>query len=230
MSVIATFITLSLLLSSVNSNIVVDTTLDSIQLNQTYSTFVYNEVIDYPEAIGDASGPQEDEAFSIEGYDGLIQTADQIPNSTEMHRLRSNDSNFAGYFSIPSAQILVPMYYCFGSWDADDPRPQMYTDRKNSAALLFDWTEYVNLVVADHVNQNFATLSQVKPGSTATIYWPDNTITEFICHDAGNGINNDIALIDQHGTNWNTWTSDLVAYTCISGNSNGVYITKWYYA
>ena len=175
----------------------------------------------------------------IEDFDGEVRTMtieenpvvtieDVAPSPTLMQNLKAKDGKFMGYFCIPSVNIYVPSYEC-GS-EVDLGTAQWYTDRENSAAMLVDWVPDQHFItIADHVNQSFSRLNKVKPGTTATFEWYDNMYTNLVCIDAGVGIN-DWFLYDQYGTNWLYWNCDFIAYTCISGTANSVYITKWNYS
>lgn len=150
------------------------------------------------------------------------------PSPTTMQTLKSQDGNFIGYFCIPSVNICVPTYQCDSN--CDDATAQWYTDRPNSAAFLVDWglgNDY--LIVADHVNQNFARLNEVVVGSSATIDWYNNTYTSLTCFETGYGINDGICLYDQNGTNWCYWSCDILAYTCVEGSKNGIFYAKYQY-
>ncbi|MBQ6414329.1 hypothetical protein IJI28_01770 [Candidatus Saccharibacteria bacterium] len=95
---------------------------------------------------------------------------------------------------------------------------------------MAEWLLYSNcLPIGDHVNQEFTRLDEVMPGTTATIYWCDNTCTNLYCVDAGIGDNNGLYLTDQYGGDWNYWDCAFSAYTCIPGSATGMFITKWNY-
>ena len=166
----------------------------------------------------------------IEPIVNQISFQENTPGPELMSRLKSQDSNFVGIFRIPAVNVSVPIYLVHGYWDNYSSIAQAYVDRPNSAVLMAEWLVYSDcLSIGDHVNQEFATLNQVTPGTTAVINWCDNTNTNLHCVDAGVGNNNGLYLTDQYGNDWNYWTCDMSAYTCISGSASSVFITKWNY-
>ncbi len=172
--------------------------LDSVQAN-TY-TIAADEAINYIEAT--------------------------TSEANEMDSLKQADDRFVGFFHVPDANITVPLYH-IDAWDFDWPTPvaQDYTDKENSAVMLTGWGSWV--VIADHVNQAFRTLSDVSVGTICYVNAFDGSEATYQCIETGIGIDDTIRLYDQNGIPWEEWQCDLITQTCYHAIPNGVFIAKW---
>ncbi|MBQ9686642.1 MAG: hypothetical protein IJV41_08895 [Oscillospiraceae bacterium] len=114
----------------------------------------------------------------------------------------------AGRLVIASADIDVGLFV-WGEGPDENAVGQRVTDDEDSALVYFDGIGYV---VADHNNQDFATLNQVKVGDMAYILSGD-AISSLRCDKVIDGINTGHGITDAEGT-WATIGEDLICYTC----------------
>ena len=115
----------------------------------------------------------------------------------------SNNINddYIGRLKINDANISVALY-CNNK--------QSTTDALDSANY---WKNGSGYIIADHNNQEFRTLSNVKVGTVAIIEFKDGTIKEYECVKTLNGHNTGNDLTDE---NYNSLYSkaDILMYTC----------------
>lgn len=162
------------------------------------------------------------EETPVENFAHTVQTE----NAPTIDYLSAQDWRFMGYFCIPGVSINLPIYHIFmDAGQESTDIAQAYTDRENAATLLDGWTPYS--IVADHVNQGFGRLPEVKVGDIAFIQWCDNTRTEYVCSGIGIGINDGQNLYDEAGRLWQEWECDLMAYTCNHAFTDGISYTLW---
>lgn len=124
----------------------------------------------------------------------------------------------AGRLSIPSVSINVAV-----NLPGEDA--QLTADAADSAC----WMEYDygwNPVIGDHVNQEFSSLSQVKPGDLCTIV-KDGRAYEYRCLNVGYGSNIETDVLDGAGRSIFRREEDrLFLYTCAAG-WRYVFISEW---
>lgn len=122
---------------------------------------------------------------------------------------------YYGRLFIPDADISVALYY--GHY-------VHITDREDSANV-FSFEDFRGFTIADHKNQEFAKLYNVRVGMEGYI---DNKYTGRIhirCVDVFNGYNNGKYIIDENGANAMDMT-DYMMYTC-RNNTTNVLICLW---
>ena len=127
----------------------------------------------------------------------------------EMH----NRSYMEGRLLIPSVGIDVALIS-----EGDNPQGkstevlrQEVVDREDSALLYYD--DPVGNIIADHSNQNFAKLPEVKVGDSAYILSGDRMVT-LECVFATDGVNTGYGITDLDG-GWHHTDADYVCYTCL---------------
>lgn len=88
---------------------------------------------------------------------------------------------------------------------------QDIVDLEDSALLYYD--DPVGNIIADHSNQDFAKLPEVKVGDAAYILSGDRMVT-LECVFATDGINTGYGITDMDGS-WHHSDADYVCYTCL---------------
>ena len=88
---------------------------------------------------------------------------------------------------------------------------QEVVDREDSALLYYD--DPVGNIIADHSNQDFSALSNVKVGDAAYILSGDRMVT-LECSFISDGVNTGYGITDKDG-GWNHPDTDYVLYTCL---------------
>ncbi len=131
----------------------------------------------------------------------------------EMHRREGMD----GRLMIPSAGINVALFsWINASVSETDPDKiveqvrQLIVDYEDSALLYNDG---YGSVIADHSNQDFMTLSNVKVGDPAYILAGDHVVS-LKCNLVTDGINTGTGITDAEGKNI-TAGEDYTCYTCL---------------
>lgn len=158
----------------------------------------------------------------------IRQTAENCQNAVQSHFARvsrySDDTKYSGFigrFHVPSAGIDVALYHSC---------EQAVVDRGDSAAV-FPGTpaESASCFIADHNNQDFRALPQVRIGDRAYIQYADGSKTEYVCtqiiqgHNTAGGIPYDIVDGEYQPVYGRT---NLIAYTCRNGWKN-ILICMW---
>lgn len=113
-----------------------------------------------------------------------------------------------GRLVIESADIDVALFE-WGEGEDEDTVGQRVTDAEDSALVYFDG---IANVIADHNNQDFATLSQIREGDMAYILMGD-LILSLRCDKVSDGINTGHGVTDPDGA-WATIGEDMICYTC----------------
>jgi hypothetical protein len=123
-----------------------------------------------------------------------------------------------GRLVIPSAGIDVALFSWgkepVGDYSTDKITEivrQDVVDREDSALIYYD--DPVGNIIADHSNQSFSALSNVKVGDTGYILSGDRLIT-LSCSFAADGVNTGYGITDKDG-GWNHPGTDYVLYTCL---------------
>lgn len=122
---------------------------------------------------------------------------------------------YYGRLFVPDAGISVALYYGY----------QVYITDRVDSANIFSFEDFRGFTIADHKNQEFAKLYNVKVGMYGYI---DNKYTGRIhirCVDIFNGYNNGKYIIDENGANAMNMT-DYMMYTC-RNNTTNVLICLW---
>lgn len=127
----------------------------------------------------------------------------------EMH----NRPYMEGRLLIPSAGIDVAL---FNEGDNKENKStevlrQDIVDLEDSALLYYD--DPVGNIIADHSNQDFAKLPEVKVGDPAYILSGDRMVT-LECVFATDGVNTGYGITDMDG-GWHHSDADYVCYTCL---------------
>ena len=127
----------------------------------------------------------------------------------EMH----NRPYMEGRLLIPSVGIDVAL---FNEGDNKENKStevlrQDIVDLEDSALLYYD--DPVGNIIADHSNQNFARLPEVKIGDPAYILSGDRMVT-LECVFATDGVNTGYGITDMDGS-WHHDDADYVCYTCL---------------
>ena len=148
------------------------------------------------------------ETAPTEGTKPMVKSNDQY----------SDDESYAGFFGrlyVPDAGIDVALYQ---SYD------QSVTDRADSAKL-FSWGNYSGEIIADHSNQEFAKLFNVKVGTQGYIRSANGVVINIKCVAVFNGHNTGSDLVDESGVSA-MGRADYAMYTCRNGWQN-VRICLW---
>ena len=126
-----------------------------------------------------------------------------------------------GRLYIPHVGIDVAVNW---SSDAD---VQYYTDLADSAVCAH-YEGSCKCYLADHNNQDFATLGYSEIGDTAYLY-TENGVEEYVCTACFNGHNTGVALTDDAGSDLYDQMPEngFTAFTC-RDNWKNVCITYWY--
>ena len=127
----------------------------------------------------------------------------------EMH----NRAYMEGRLLIPSVGIDVAL---FNEGDNKENKStevlrQDIVDLEDSALLYYD--DPVGNIIADHSNQDFARLPEVKVGDAAYILSGDRMVT-LECVFATDGVNTGYGITDMDG-GWHHDDADYVCYTCL---------------
>ena len=163
----------------------------------------------------------------------LSDDTDDLSSSnavTDEYNMVLNDSGTVGDFGrfyIPSVNINVAVYTFYDFYSA-----QCKCDEWD-AAVLSAWHGPAN-VIADHSNQEFATLGQCKVGDRAYVK-NSYGITQYECIEATTGYNLDTSLVRWDYVSFDDFTDcDIIAYTC-NGNWQNIWvirfkkINEWYF-
>ena len=127
----------------------------------------------------------------------------------------------AGRIEIPSAGIGVPLN--FARLEIDDV--QRIVDAPDSAAYF--WFKETFPVIADHNNQGFANLHNVRKGDIAVASSADGRSGKYVCNCVCYGTNTGKDILDNEGFSIaGTVTADLIMYTCCDGWQN-ILLTYW---
>lgn len=123
-----------------------------------------------------------------------------------------------GRLFIPSVDIDVALYQTPCTPDA-----QPIVDAYDSAAYINTLDGAV--LIADHSNQGFDKIINLKTGDKLYIYRPDNSIETYICQETCNGKNYTNKICDERGVA-NTQSSGIWCYTC-GASSVDIIISKF---
>lgn len=135
------------------------------------------------------------------------------------HIMEKGPAGDVGRLYIPAIEINV------GVSMAEMPYAQVVTDRKDSACWL-EWPNSINPVIADHVNQDFAKLSEVQIGDECYVARGDE-LYKYKCTGTMLGRNTEYDLYDDNGTSIDFYGSDhLAMYTCYNG-WRIIFIADW---
>ena len=128
-----------------------------------------------------------------------------------------------GRLVIPKVNINVGLFQCKLS---ESSLSQQYVNAQDSAAYILYYGS--NSVICDHVNQSFATLSNVQYGDIAYIV-TGSTTERYMCVGSGTGRNKSNDLVDSDGTSLRQRNKDgIVMYTC-KDIYGGIYYSLWQY-
>ena len=131
-----------------------------------------------------------------------------MPRNLEVYAEKTRREYMAGRLLIPSAEIDVALFL-WGEGENEDVMRQNVTDNVDSALLYSDG---VGVIIADHSNQDFATLPQVQEGDAAYILAGDFILT-LRCDLTVDGINTGHGITDKDGYPVSA-NEDFVCYTC----------------
>ena len=124
----------------------------------------------------------------------------------------------AGRLVIPSAGINVAL-----NLPGEDA--QAVTDAEGSACWM-ETDDDLNAVIGDHVNQDFATLFNVRPGDVCTIFKTGREY-RYVCVSTCYGSNIETDVLDSEGHSLFLCGDDrLCMYTCANG-WEVVFVTQW---
>ena len=136
-----------------------------------------------------------------------------LDENKEVWREMHNRAYMEGRLLIPSAGIDVAL---FNEGENNENKStevlrQDIVDLEDSALLYYD--DPVGNIIADHSNQDFAKLPEVKVGDAAYILSGDRMVT-LECVFATDGINTGYGITDMDGS-WHHDDADYVCYTCL---------------
>ena len=131
-----------------------------------------------------------------------------MPRNLEVYAEKLQRKHMAGRLLIPAADIDVALFLWGEGGNEDDMRQQV-TDNLDSAMLYSDG---VGQIIADHSNQDFATLPLVRVGDAAYILTGDFILT-LTCDMVIDGINTGFGITDTDGYPV-TADEDFICYTC----------------
>ena len=131
-----------------------------------------------------------------------------MPRNLEVYQEKTQREYMAGRLIIPSAEIDVALFL-WGEGENEDIMRQLVTDNLDSAMLYSDG---VGQIIADHSNQDFATLHLVQEGDAAYILTGDFILT-LRCDMTTDGINTGFGITDAEGYPVSA-DEDFVCYTC----------------
>lgn len=131
-----------------------------------------------------------------------------MPRNLEVYREKTEREYMAGRLLIPSAGIDVALFL-WGEGESEDVMRQRVTDNVDSAMLYSDG---IGQIIADHSNQDFATLPQVAVGDAAYILTGDFILT-LRCDLTVDGINTGFGITDTEGYPVSA-NEDFICYTC----------------
>lgn len=123
-----------------------------------------------------------------------------------------------GRLFIPSVDIDVALYQTPCTPDA-----QPIVDAYDSAAYINTLEGAV--LIADHSNQGFDKIVNLKAGDKLYIYRPDNSIETYICQETCNGKNYTSKICDERGVA-SVQSSGIWCYTC-GASSVDIIISKF---
>lgn len=131
-----------------------------------------------------------------------------------------------GTFYVPDYHIKVPLYEVKNEDEEAGEKAQKYTDAVHSAVYLGDWCSIP--VIGDHNYQDFAPFDSILLGTESYIVYADGIRKDFVCYEAGYGINDGCTLFDDNGDDWNAWNGcDLATYTCDEDEWESIVLVKW---
>lgn len=122
----------------------------------------------------------------------------------------------AGRLEIPDLGISVALFWT-NIWDYG---AQAIADWNDSAIRYSD-----TLLIGDHNNQAFCTLSGAVPGMMAYIYYADGSYESYVCIGCGIGCQTDFELYNQYWEDWYSF-STLNMYTC-HGSWQTPFMCQW---
>ena len=131
-----------------------------------------------------------------------------MPRNLEVYAEKLEREYMAGRLLIPSAEIDVALFL-WGEGENEDVMRQNVTDNVDSAMLYSDG---IGQIIADHSNQDFATLPLVQTGDAAYILTGDFILT-LRCDLTIDGINTGFGITDADGYPVSA-DEDFVCYTC----------------
>lgn len=123
-----------------------------------------------------------------------------------------------GRLFIPSVDIDVALYQTPCTPDA-----QPIVDAYDSAAYINTLDGAV--LIADHSNQGFDKIVNLKAGDKLYIYRPDDSIETYVCQETCNGKNYTSKICDERGVA-STQSSGIWCYTC-GASSVDIIISKF---
>ena len=124
----------------------------------------------------------------------------------------------AGRLHIDSAGISVALYYA-----GNDAGGQAVADAWDSAAyLIISDTVWI----ADHSNQEFASLTSVYAGASAEIHYADGSVSYLTCIDTAYAERRDDSIYIGDLNWYQIHPSGTIMYTCTS-DADHIYMTFW---
>lgn len=123
-----------------------------------------------------------------------------------------------GRLFIPSVDIDVALYQTPCTSDA-----QPIVDAYDSAAYINTLDGAV--LIADHSNQGFDKIANLKAGDKLYIYRPDDSIETYVCQETCNGKNYTSKICDERGVA-SVQSSGIWCYTC-GASSVDIIISKF---
>lgn len=152
--------------------------------------------------------------------DRIDQEIDNIKlkkNSIKTNPTTNGDIQYLyhGRLYIQSAGINVALY---------NGNQQYITDRIDSANI-YSYTDPFKYTIADHNNQSFSKLTNVKIGTKGYIVLKNGNVVNIKCVDVFNGHNRVYSIVDENGVSA-TDKADYMMYTCRNGWEN-VCIYLW---
>lgn len=140
-----------------------------------------------------------------------------LPENEKVWDERQDQEWLVGRLLIPSADIDVPLYeWCDDPVAENEPSKvievvrQLVVDHENSALI---YNDELGNIIADHSNQDFATLSAIKLGDPAYILKGESVLS-LECDLVSEGTNTGNGIVDAEG-NWFSANEDYFCYTCL---------------
>lgn len=129
------------------------------------------------------------------------------PKVTKAKTTDIYDSIHYGVLSVPDAGLRVNLY---------DDCGQATADRPDSAAI-FSFGQYQGKMIADHCNQEFRNLFNVRVGTTGTIQLDNGNAIRIKCVRVIDGYNTEFDIVDENHRSVLNTDTDYLMYTCRNG-------------
>lgn len=174
---------------------------------------IENELLNVKKELADVkseiSNAKEDILYLQEQTKNIISNNNNPPNT-------NGEELYVGRLYVPEANISVALY---------DGWAQEITDRSDSANY-FSFIPYsVHKIIADHNNQEFSKLFNVKVGTTGYIEFKNGSIENIECIEVLSGYNISSDIVDKNGNSVSK-KEDYLMYTCQNGWEN-IFICLW---